>query len=146
MQDNSETISKELETLLRIAGRQNFWAFCCFYDYEFFAVKRRFLKDVAIALQKVVDKHQQGEIYNIAISMPPRAGKSYITSLFCAWILGRIKDASVIRNTCTARLYEKLSYDTRAIVKAQRYREVFPEVAHLFCKICIPTLYTRLVI
>ena len=60
--------------------------------------------------------------------MPPRAGKSYITSLFCAWILGRIKDASVIRNTCTARLYEKLSYDTRAIVKYTRYREVFPEV------------------
>ena len=128
MQDNSEYISKEVETLLRIAGRQNFWAFCCFYDYEFFAIKRRFLKDVAIALQKVVDKYQKGEIYNIAISMPPRSGKSYITSLFCAWVLGVIKDSSVMRNTCTAYLYEKLSYDTRAVVQSDRYRLVFPEV------------------
>lgn len=120
--------SKRFRAVLRLVARQNFWAFCCYYDYQFFAVDRRFLKEVAIALQEVADRYERGEIYNIAVSMPPRAGKSYITSLFCAWLLGRIKHISIMRNSCTQRLYEKLSYDTRAIVKDTKYCEVFPEV------------------
>ena len=60
--------------------------------------------------------------------MPPRAGKSYITSLFCAWRLGRNPTTSVMRNTCTATLYLKFSYDVRAIIKTEKFSEVFPEV------------------
>ena len=120
--------SESFRAVLRLVARQNFWAFCCYYDYQFFAVDRRFLKEVAITLQEVADRYERGEIYNIAVSMPPRAGKSYITSLFCAWLLGRFKHISIMRNSCTQRLYEKLSYDTRAIVKDPKYCEVFPEV------------------
>lgn len=39
-----------------------------------------------------------------------------------------IPDSSVMRNTCTATLYDKLSYDTRAILDSDEYREVFPKV------------------
>jgi predicted phage terminase large subunit-like protein len=67
------------------------------------------------------------EIKRLSVSMPPRAGKSYITSLFCAWTLGKKPRESVMRNTCTARLYEKFSYDVRNIVKSQKFKEVFPE-------------------
>lgn len=58
--------------------------------------------------------------------MPPRAGKSYTTSLFCAWTLGKKPEDSVMRNTCTATLYQKFSYDVRDIVKSQKFKEVFP--------------------
>lgn len=60
--------------------------------------------------------------------MPPRAGKSYITSLFAAWMLGKNPEGSVMRNTCTATLYDKFSYDTRNIVRSQRFRDVFTSV------------------
>jgi predicted phage terminase large subunit-like protein len=101
-------------------SRRSFWHFCLYMDGEFFA-DRAFLKDVADGFQAIEDK----KIKSLAISMPPRAGKSYITSLFCAWVLGRNPRESVMRNTCTATLYIKFSYDVRAIVKSIRFKEVF---------------------
>jgi hypothetical protein len=104
-------------------SRRNFYFFCLYYDAVFFG-KRPFLKKVAEAFQKVYD----GEIKSLSISLPPRAGKSYITSLFAAWMLGKKPTESVMRNTCTATLYEKFSYDTRNIVRNQKFKDVFPDV------------------
>ncbi len=104
-------------------SRRDFWQFCLYYDYEFFS-KRLFLKAVAIAFQKI----EEGKIKSLSVSMPPRAGKSYITSLFCAWTLGRNPTESVMRNTCTATLYLKFAYDVRAVIKSDKYSMVFPDV------------------
>lgn len=109
--------------MLRIAARQSFVAYCYYHDWEFFR-GRPFLKEVMTAFQGVHD----GKYRHISVSMPPRAGKSYVTSLFAAWTLAVRPTESVMRNTCTARLYEKFSYDTRAIVRSERFREVFPEI------------------
>ena len=108
------------QIFLQELSRRSFWHFCIYLDAEFFR-DRAFLKEVADGFQAIED----GKIQSLAISMPPRAGKSYITSLFCAWILGRNPRESVMRNTCTATLYVKFSYDVRAIVKSQRFKEVF---------------------
>ena len=102
-------------------ARRDFWQFCLFYDYDFFT-KREFLKEVSDAFLRI----HNGQSKRISVSMPPRAGKSYITSLFCAWTLGKHPTESVMRNTCTARLYEKFSYDVRGIVKSEKFKEVFP--------------------
>lgn len=104
-------------------ARRDFWHYCLYHDPDFFS-KRPFLKQVADAFQKVHD----GEIKSLSVSMPPRAGKSYITSLFAAWILAKNPTESVMRNTCTARLYQKFSYDTRAIIRSDKFKEVFPDV------------------
>lgn len=104
-------------------ARRDFWQFCLYYDYEFFS-KRTFLEEVAIAFMKI----HRNEIKRLSVSMPPRAGKSYITSLFCAWTLGKFPEDSVMRNTCTARLYEKFSYDVRGIVKNEKFQAVFTDV------------------
>jgi predicted phage terminase large subunit-like protein len=100
---------------------QEFWQFCLLYDREFF-IKRSFLKEIAISFQEI----EQGKIKSLSVSLPPRAGKSYITSLFCAWVLGRNPTESIMRNTCTATLYLKFSYDVRAILKNPIFRGVFP--------------------
>lgn len=113
----------EIKAILQQAARTNFVAFCYFCDYEFFK-KRPFLKEIAQAFQDIAD----GKIKTLAVSLPPRAGKSYITTLFCAWILGRYPEDSVMRNTCTARLAEKLSYDAREVVKGEKFAAVFPDV------------------
>src|SRR5689334_6383852 len=96
-----------------VLSRRKFWHFCLYYDPIFFT-SRPVLKQVADGMQKVAD----GEILRLSVSMPPRSGKSYLGSLFCAWTLGKNPTESVMRNTCTARLYEKFSYDTRAIVRS----------------------------
>jgi len=112
--------SEAINILKRELSRRNFWQFCLYYDLDFFT-KRSFLKEVAEAFQDV----EEGVINRLSVSMPPRAGKSYITSLFCAWTIGRNPKESVMRNTCTATLYLKFSYDVRNIVKSEKFTAVF---------------------
>jgi predicted phage terminase large subunit-like protein len=118
--DKKEAAKKILEQEL---SRRMFWYFCLYMDREFF-LSRPFLKDIADAFQLIEEK----KIKSLSVSMPPRAGKSYITSLFCAWTIGRNPNKSVMRNTCTATLYVKFSYDVRAIVKTMKFQEVFSNV------------------
>lgn len=108
--------------VLEIA-RRRFWDFCLYYDYEFFSA-RPFLKEIADAFQDIAD----GKILRLQVSMPPRAGKSYITTLFAAWMIGRNPTGSVMRNCCTSTLYEKFSYDTRDVIRSEKFSQVFPSV------------------
>ncbi|MDR2627203.1 MAG: terminase large subunit, partial [Dysgonamonadaceae bacterium] len=105
----------------------DFWDFCLYYDPDFFT-KRIFLKRIADAFTRVYRAFPAKTTYRLAVSLPPRAGKSYTSTLFIAWMLGHFPEESVMRNCCSDTLYNKLSYDTREIVKSKRYHEVFPEV------------------
>ena len=120
MNDKREAIKHEL--LLELCRRE-FWRFCLYYDEPFFK-SRLFLREIAKAFQEL----EENKIRSLSVSMPPRAGKSYITSLFCAWTLGRNPSESVMRNTCTATLYLKFSYDVRAILKSDKFQKVFPTI------------------
>ncbi len=60
--------------------------------------------------------------------MPPRAGKSYTTTLFTTWLIGKTPEGSVMRNCCTATLYRKFSYDARNVMRTEKYKEIFPDV------------------
>jgi predicted phage terminase large subunit-like protein len=42
-------------------------------------------------------------------------------------MLGKYPEGSVMRNTCTATLYEKFSYDTRNIIRSEKFQDVFPQ-------------------
>lgn len=119
---------KEIKPVLRIAAQQNFWAFCCYMDWDFFHVKRRYFKNIAVELQHLVDQYKLGKAIQVSISLPPRAGKSYITSLFACFWLSQFPELSVMRNTCTSTLYDKFSYDTRALMRAVKYSEIYPSV------------------
>ncbi len=113
-----------IDSVLIAAAHDNFWAFCYYYDREFFSDKRPFLYDIAQALQDIAD----GKIRKLSVSFPPRAGKSYLTTLFSAWIIGRNPEGSVMRCSTTATLYNKFSYDTREVLKSEKFRHVFPQV------------------
>lgn len=118
----------EAAIILRKRGARNdFWAYCLYMDPVFFA-KRPFLKLVSDAFMRVYLSFSNNMIYRLAVSMPPRAGKSYITSLFISWMFGHFPEESVMRNTCADPLYNKLSYDTRDIVRSRKYKEVFPQI------------------
>lgn len=120
---NSSGLQLEIQRQAKIElGRRCFWDFCLWYDDAFFS-KRLFLKKIADAFQLIYE----GKIHKLSVSMPPRAGKSYITTLYAAWMLGKRPTESIMRNTCTATLYDKFSYDTRNVVRSQKYKDVFPE-------------------
>lgn len=121
------TVQQIDEAVNRRLAYLNFWEYCLYADYDFFS-RRPFLQEVAQAFQYVYEEYSKGISRKVSVSMPPRAGKSYITSLFCAWWLGKFPELSVMRNTCTARLYDKFSYDVRSIIRSEKYRSVFPGV------------------
>jgi predicted phage terminase large subunit-like protein len=114
---------KEIEPLLLAGARDNFVLFCYYYDWEFMR-SRPYLKQIAQAFQEI----EEGKIKTLSVSLPPRFGKSYITTMFCAWIIGKYPSESVMRNTVTATLARKLSYDTREILKHEKFTAVFPDV------------------
>jgi predicted phage terminase large subunit-like protein len=122
MSNEHKEAAKEL--LRQELARRSFFHFCLYYDRDFVHA-RPFVKDICEAFQEVEDK----KIKSLSVSLPPRAGKSYITSLFCAWTLGKNPDKSVMRNACTATLFLKFSYDVRAILKDERFKRVFPDVS-----------------
>jgi predicted phage terminase large subunit-like protein len=122
MSNEHKEAAKEL--LRQELARRSFYHFCLYYDRDFIR-SRPFVKDICEAFQEVEDK----KIKSLSVSLPPRAGKSYITSLFCAWTLGKNPDKSVMRNACTATLFLKFSYDVRAILKDERFKRVFPDVS-----------------
>jgi predicted phage terminase large subunit-like protein len=122
MSNEHKEAAKEL--LRQELARRSFFHFCLYYDRDFIRA-RPFVNDICEAFQEVEDK----KIKSLSVSLPPRAGKSYITSLFCAWTLGKNPDKSVMRNACTATLFLKFSYDVRAILKDERFKRVFPDVS-----------------
>jgi hypothetical protein len=53
-------------------------------DSEFFTENKPHLKQIAQAFQEVAE----GKVKVLAVSLPPRAGKSYITSMLFECMLG----------------------------------------------------------
>jgi len=122
------TTFEEAKDLIIEPARDDFWTFCCYMDWDFFKVNRRFFREVAHLFQEVVDNYKHGTSISVGVSMPPRSGKSYITSLFAAFWLAQFPELSVMRNSCTSSLYQKFSYDTREIIRSVKFKEVFPEI------------------
>lgn len=119
---------KKLVAAIRHLLHNNFYAFCVFIDPLFFTDKRPHLKKLCDALQSVSD----GKTKKLIISIPPRGGKSYTTSLWCAWLIGKgatDPGTSIMRNSYGQSLAEKFSYDVRDMISSDKFKLVFPNVA-----------------
>jgi predicted phage terminase large subunit-like protein len=126
-------------------SKRDVWEWCLYYDNDFFT-KRTFLKVIAYSFQWLIQKEEtpqhiidfvKSEVKEkeyhwsgsnprkIGVSLPPRAGKSYVISACSAWALGKFPKESIMRNSCTDRLYQKFSYDIRDILKSDKFKSVF---------------------
>lgn len=118
-------IARQQELIDAEESKDDFYKFCTYMDPAFFTKDKPHLKQIAEAFQEVAE----GKIKILAVSLPPRAGKSYITSLFCAWMLGRNPTKSIMRNSYAAKLAEKFSKDIRdGILLNPKYQKVFPGI------------------
>lgn len=143
---SSSRLAKEVIRATWISrSKVDAWDFCLYCDYDFFS-KRPFLKLIAYCFQWIIQKgntpkhivkyakiqlkkngyyYSGGQPHKIAVSLPPRSGKSYIASVCSAWAIGKYPTESIMRNACTERLYQKFSYDIRDILRNDKFKSVF---------------------
>lgn len=77
---------------------------------------------------KALDALVEGSVTRLMLMMPPRHGKSELTSRrLPAYILGRDPDASIIACSYSADLASRFNRDAQRIMDADDYRAVFPE-------------------
>lgn len=94
----------------------------------------RKLANLLMELEKPPQKRPDGtiipnELDRIAVSIPPRHGKSQITSIyFVAWFLGRNPDKKVIMASHTGDLSKDFGREVRNIFASDLYQELFPGV------------------
>jgi predicted phage terminase large subunit-like protein len=80
---------------------------------------------------RLIEKLQDfadGKIKRLMVFMPPRHGKSELTSRrFPAWLLGRNPRAKIIATSYAAELASSFNRDVQRIIDEPKFRELFPE-------------------
>lgn len=73
---------------------------------------------------------EQGKITRLMVFMPPRHGKSELTSKrFPAWFLGRNPTKQLIAASYSAKLSDSFGRDVRNIVSSSLFKNIFPTVS-----------------
>lgn len=80
-------------------------------------------------LADAFERIAQGKLKRVAISLPPRASKSQLSSyMFPAWFLGQYPDKQVMQVSHKAELAVGFGRQVRNLVSSPDYQEVFPDV------------------
>lgn len=115
---NPQEAKKELAR--RELARRNFKDFVLytFDDYDLNWHHEKIMQ----TLQKVFT----GEIKRLAITMPPRHGKSELASIrFPAWVLGKDPNRKVVTASYGSDLASDFGFQTRNLVDSKEYKAVF---------------------
>ena len=73
---------------------------------------------------------ERGEKDRVCVNLPPRHGKSALTSLlYPAWFIGKNPKKSIIMVSHTADLAVDFGRKVRNIIASPRYAEIFPDVS-----------------
>ena len=105
-------------------ARRDFWDFLKTVDPSFFKESRPHLKKLAITLQAFFEgtliNENTGKPYTmLGLSLPPRTGKSYSLTKFCAWVLGQ----SILNQIATVSYNETLASDFSRFVRDEIMQE-----------------------
>jgi len=83
--------------------------------------------------RKMAEKFERvanGQCKRLMINMPPRMGKSQLTSwLLPAWIMGKMPDKKIIMASHTAELAVRFGRMVRNLIGSDEYKDVFPETS-----------------
>ena len=128
----SPTERKELDTLIvqleksvvRERSQDEFLNFAGTVWQEFMCGSHH--KKMAEAFERVAS----GDCKRLMINMPPRFGKSQLTSwLLPAWIVGRQPDKKIIMASHTGELSLRFGRMVRNLIASEEYQEIFPDVS-----------------
>ena len=101
-------------------AREDLLSFCVFND-QFFSALLPHLEKIAKHLRKV----EAGEIMNLIISMPPRAGKSRIMQEWIANLYGRSPNTDILYTGHSLSLLEGFSRNIRNRIQSEEYKALF---------------------
>lgn len=81
------------------------------------------------AIARVLEEVEKGEIKQLILTMPPRHGKSELTTRrFPAWYLGRNPTRQIVVATYSDTFAEDFGRDVRRIIQSPEYKHAFPEI------------------
>ncbi len=103
-------------------ARHNFLAFCKVIKGDEFQIVA-FHELIISALQDLAESKNQ----NLAISCPPRSGKTTIASLFLAWLIGRDQNACHILSSYGTVITGSIFSRVISILDMDAFSVVFPE-------------------
>lgn len=111
-------------SVTREKGQESFLDFCASVWPAF--IEGHHHRKMAEAFERVAS----GELKRLIINMPPRMGKSQLTSwLLPAWIMGKAPDKKIIMASHTAELAVRFGRMVRNLIGSEEYENVFPEVS-----------------
>lgn len=112
------------------ASEHCFLAFCSLIKGPEFEV-RPFHEILGSALEDLVNCRYK----NLAISLPPRSGKTTLTVLFLAWLIGRDPSAFHVYSSYGGPISRKTPKEVDSVLKSDLFSKVFPrytlKVPHL---------------
>ncbi|MGX5775469.1 phage terminase large subunit [Methylorubrum zatmanii] len=80
------------------------------------------------AIARVLEEVEAGRMPFLILTIPPRHGKSELTSRrFPAWLAGRNPKRQIVVAAYNQEFAEDFGAEVRAIMATQQYRQVFPE-------------------
>ena len=113
-------LSKDQQALILTRNRLIPFSVALWPDYR----PAKHLRLIANALEKI----ERGEIKNLAISMPPRHGKSQLASVyFPAWYMGRNPQSNVIFTSYGQSIANDFGYKVKTVFTNPTYKSIFPE-------------------
>lgn len=122
--DREGAIRAELERRELCRRRLIYFTTTFFNDYKPGWVHQ----DIARRLEHFMERVERGESPRLMIAMPPRAGKSALTSdSFPSWVLGRHPDWGVIGASHSITLPTDFSRNIRDRIRDPEYAAVFPD-------------------
>jgi predicted phage terminase large subunit-like protein len=105
------------------AARDDLLAFCMLMEENFIVAPH-----IRLMADKLMEVYR-GEIKRLMIFMPPRSGKSHMTSVYApAWFLGHIPSWQIIGISHSSTLIEDFSREVRNLVSSDMYQLIFPGV------------------
>ncbi|HEY5524964.1 MAG TPA: phage terminase large subunit [Clostridium sp.] len=136
--DNKRKILELLKQKAILESRESFWIFCKTMAPKFYKDSRPYLRELCDVLQniyehKLINPDTNKPYRNLALSLPPRHGKSRTVGLFTGWCLG----VDVLNAIMTASYNESIgtifSRNCRDLISEERqggskilYSDVFP--------------------
>lgn len=133
---------KKLELLKQkaiIQSRTSFWMFCKTIAPDFYTENRTYLKELCDILQaiyegKLINPKNSKPYRNLALSIPPRHGKSRTVGLFTAWALGVDIKNSIMTASYNESIGTIFSRNCRDLISEQKsgntkiiYSDIFPK-------------------
>lgn len=120
------------EAMLRLNARDDFDSYCLYMEWgrepekRFYQPRRGVLYPrVVVHLQDLADRR----VCFLAISLPPRVGKSTLCIFFLTWLMGRSPTSANVMSGHSDKLTKGFHQEALDIITSPEYRfgEVFPE-------------------